>query len=106
MTIRPSEIQITKLSDATTPLLFSEDAFVATDVGPDTPVTLDRGFVKSWSTSSETTEGAPPVSTPGPDDLAVDPNNPNVDPSDPSIGLFPTETIFPTEIVFRPKRSG
>ena len=29
MTIRPSEIQITKVSDASsTPLLFSEDAFV------------------------------------------------------------------------------
>jgi hypothetical protein len=33
------------------------------------------------------------------DDLAIDPNNPNVDPSDPSVGLFPTETIFPTEMI-------
>jgi hypothetical protein len=63
MPIDHSEIRIVKTLDK---------AFVSTDAGPDTPVTLERCFVKSWSTSGDA-DDRPTES------LAVDPNNPNGD---------------------------
>ena len=106
MTIRPSEIQITKVSDASTPLLFSGDAFVfdGTKAGGDVQPYME------WKLKEVLISG---VIENG--DTAVDPNNPNVDDggiiiegSRPMeslddggiiINWFPTETVTPTESV-------
>ena len=106
MTIRPSEIQITKVSDASTPLLFSGDAFVfdGTKAGGDVQPYME------WKLKEVLISG---VIENG--DTAVDPNNPNVDDggiviegSRPMESLddggiiidwFPTETVSPTESV-------
>ena len=107
MTIRPSEIQITKVSDASTPLLFSGDAFVfdGTKAGGDVSPYMEFKL-KEVLISGVIENG----------DTAVDPNNPNVDDGGIVIegsrpmeslddggiiieGGFPTETIRPTESV-------
>ena len=93
MTIRLSEIQITKVSDASTPLLFSGDAFVfdGTKAGGDVQPYME------WKLKEVLISG---VIENG--DTAVDPNNPNVDPSASGddggmiIYGFPTETVSPT----------
>ena len=89
MTIRPSEIQITKVSDASTPLLFSGDAFVfdGTKAGGDVQPYME------WKLKEVLISG---VIENG--DTAVDPNNPNVDDGGIIIeGGIPTETIRPME---------
>src|SRR5262245_48788877 len=57
MTDNHSEFHIDKLLDTYTSKLVDtntgEDAFVSTNAGTDTPVTLERCFVKSWSTSGD-----------------------------------------------------
>ena len=106
MTIRLSEIQITKVSDASTPLLFSGDAFVfdGTKAGGDVSPYMEFKL-KEVLISGVIENG----------DTAVDPNNPNVDDggiviegSRPMeslddggiiINWFPTETVTPTESV-------
>jgi len=102
-----SEFQITKVSDASTPLLFSGDAFVfdGTKAGGDVQPYME------WKLKEVLISG---VIENG--DTAVDPNNPNVDDGGIVIegsrpmeslddggiiieGGFPTETIRPTESV-------
>ena len=101
-----SEFQITKVSDASTPLLFSGDAFVfdGTKAGGDVQPYME------WKLKEVLISG---VIENG--DTAVDPNNPNVDDggiiiegSRPMeslddggiiINWFPTETVTPTESV-------
>ena len=95
MTIRLSEIQVTKVSDASsTPLLFSEDAFVfdgakaGGDVSPYMEFKLKEVLISGVIQNGDT---------------AVDPNNPNADLSASGddggfvIYGFPTETVSPTE---------
>ena len=94
MTIRLSEIQITKVTDASTPLLFSGDAFVfdGTKAGGDVSPYMEFKL-KEVLISGVIQNG----------DTAVDPNNPNVDLSASGddggfvIDWFPTETVSPTE---------
>jgi len=94
MTIRLSEIQITKVSDASTPLLFSGDAFVfdGTKAGGDVQPYME------WKLKEVLISG---VIENG--DTAVDPNNPNADLSASGddggfvIYGFPTETVSPTD---------
>jgi len=94
MTIRLSEIQVTKVSDASsTPLLFSEDAFVfdgakaGGDVSPYMEFKLKEVLISGVIQNGDT---------------AVDPNNPNADLSASGddggivIDWFPTETVSPT----------
>ena len=96
MTIRLSEIQITKVTDASTPLLFSGDAFVldGTKAGGDVSPYMEFKL-KEVLISGVIQNG----------DTAVDPNNPNVDLSANGddggfvIDWFPTETVTPTESV-------
>jgi Type VI secretion system effector, Hcp len=102
-----SEFHITKVSDASTPLLFSGDAFVfdGTKAGGDVQPYME------WKLKEVLISG---VIENG--DTAVDPNNPNVDDGGIVIegsrpmeslddggiiieGGFPTETIRPTESV-------
>ena len=86
-----SEFHITKVSDASTPLLFSGDAFVfdGTKAGGDVPPYME------WKLKEVLISG---VIENG--DTAVDPNNPNVDDGGIVIeGGFPTETIRQTESV-------
>ena len=108
MTIRLSEIQVTKVSDASsTPLLFSEDAFVFDGAKAGGDVSPYMEFkLKEVLISGVIQNGG---------DTAVDPNNPNVDDggiviegSRPMeslddggiiINWFPTETVTPTESV-------
>ena len=89
MTIRLSEIQITKVTDASTPLLFSGDAFVfdsakaGGDVSPYMEYKLKEVLISGVIENGDT---------------AVDPNNPNVDDGGIIIeGGIPTETIRPME---------
>ena len=84
-----SEFQITKVSDASTPLLFSGDAFVfdGTKAGGDVQPYME------WKLKEVLISG---VIENG--DTAVDPNNPNVDDGGIVIeGGIPTETIRPME---------
>jgi len=84
-----SEFQITKVSDASTPLLFSGDAFVfdGTKAGGDVQPYME------WKLKEVLISG---VIENG--DTAVDPNNPNVDDGGIIIeGGIPTETIRPME---------
>ena len=107
-----SEFQITKVSDASTPLLFSGDAFVfdGTKAGGDVQPYME------WKLKEVLISG---VIENG--DTAVDPNNPNVDDggiiiegSRPMeslddggiiINWFPTETVTPTESVDDARRA-
>jgi len=84
-----SEFHITKVSDASTPLLFSGDAFVfdGTKAGGDVQPYME------WKLKEVLISG---VIENG--DTAVDPNNPNVDDGGIIIeGGIPTETIRPME---------
>ena len=96
MTIRPSEIQITKVSDANTPLLFSGDAFVfdGTKAGGDVPPYME------WKLKEVLISG---VIENG--DTAVDPNNPNVDDGGIVIeGSRPMESLDDSGIIIEGSR--
>ena len=96
MTIRPSEIQITKVSDASTPLLFSGDAFVfdGTKAGGDVQPYME------WKLKEVLISG---VIENG--DTAVDPNNPNVDDGGIVIeGSRPMESLDDSGIIIEGSR--